>query len=259
MKKKFMLILLITSICNFANSRNASQIDINEFNMYKEKVNENSNDIEESLDRITELEYEVQDNTDAIEKLKELKNRVDNHGIQITTNRNKLKEFIKFSNNKFDSVAAIVHTQASQNKVVSDKLKEHDDLISKNNQSIRTISTDLNDYKSYNDARVNKAINGVATAVAIANLTQVSYNSIYSNNLSAAYGFFGGSHAIALGISGTTSNDRFSYKISTAFNTKGNLAIGLGIGINFGQKKQTNQQLLDRIEKLEQLVKQLSK
>ena len=48
-----------------------------------------------------------------------------------------------------------------------------------------------------------------------------------------------------------------SYKLSGAVNTKGNIAFGAGVGVNLGKKNQSNKELLDRIEKLENLVKQL--
>lgn len=101
----------------------------------------------------------------------------------------------------------------------------------------------------------NHALDGVSLAVAMANLPTVS--SEYNHNISASYGTYAGSHSFALGLSGHIANDRLSYKLSGAVNTKGNLAFGVGVGVNFGKKNQTNKELLDRIEKLENLVKQL--
>ena len=90
----------------------------------------------------------------------------------------------------------------------------------------------------------NHALDGVSLAVAMANLPTVS--SEYNHNISASYGTYAGSHSFALGLSGHIANDRLSYKLSGAVNTKGNLAFGVGVGVNLG-----------RIEKLENLVKQL--
>ena len=101
----------------------------------------------------------------------------------------------------------------------------------------------------------NHALDGVSLAVAMANLPTVS--SEYNHNISASYGTYAGSHSFALGLSGHISNDRLSYKLSGAVNTKGNLAFGVGVGVNLGKKNQSNKELLDRIEKLENLVKQL--
>ncbi len=101
----------------------------------------------------------------------------------------------------------------------------------------------------------NHALNGVSLAVAMANLPTVS--SEYNHNISASYGTYADSHSFALGLSGNIINDRLSYKLSGAVNTKGNLAFGVGVGVNLGKKNQSNKELLDRIEKLENLVKQL--
>ena len=101
----------------------------------------------------------------------------------------------------------------------------------------------------------NHALDGVSLAVAMANLPTVS--SEYNRNISASYGTYAGSHSFALGLSGHIANDRLSYKLSGAVNTKGNLAFGVGVGVNLGKKNQSNKELLDRIEKLENLVKQL--
>lgn len=101
----------------------------------------------------------------------------------------------------------------------------------------------------------NHALDGVSLAVAMANLPTVS--SEYNHNISASYGTYAGSHSFALGLSGHIANDRLNYKLSGAVNTKGNLAFGVGVGVNLGKKNQSNKELLDRIEKLENLVKQL--
>ncbi|WP_375168096.1 YadA C-terminal domain-containing protein [Sneathia vaginalis] len=101
----------------------------------------------------------------------------------------------------------------------------------------------------------NHALDGVSLAVAMANLPTVS--SEYNHNISASYGTYAGSHSFALGLSGHIANDRLSYKLSGAVNTKGNLAFGIGVGVNLDKKNQSNKELLDRIEKLENLVKQL--
>ena len=126
-----------------------------------------------------------------------------------------------------------------------------------NNQNNLTTAktTELEKGLGIANKRIDTAINGVSAAVAMANLPSVGVGSSYSNNLSAAYGFFGGSHSVAIGLSGITANDRVSYKISTAFNTKGNVAFGIGLGINFGQKRQTNKELMDRIEKLVEMLR----
>ena len=80
------------------------------------------------------------------------------------------------------------------------------------------------------------ALGGVANAVAMANLVQVNSYSDYRHNLSAAYGYYGGSHALAVGFSGTNEERNFVYKLSGSVNNKGNLAFGVGAGVMLGDK-----------------------
>jgi len=84
----------------------------------------------------------------------------------------------------------------------------------------------------------NLALSGVANAIAIANLVQVNSYSDYRHNLSAAYGYYGKQHAIAIGFSGVTENRRVGYKISGSVNTKGNLGLGVGVGVMLGEKSE---------------------
>ncbi|WP_277287645.1 YadA-like family protein [Sneathia sanguinegens] len=80
------------------------------------------------------------------------------------------------------------------------------------------------------------ALGGVANAVAMANLVQVNSYSRHRHNLSAAYGYYGGSHALAVGFSGTNEERNFVYKLSGSVNNKGNLAFGVGAGVMLGDK-----------------------
>ena len=76
------------------------------------------------------------------------------------------------------------------------------------------------------------ALSGVSNAVAIANLPNVSGDKKF--NLAAAYGYYGGSHSVAIGFSGTNDKQNFIYKLSGSVNTKGNLALGIGAGVILG-------------------------
>ncbi|WP_308557999.1 YadA-like family protein, partial [uncultured Sneathia sp.] len=84
------------------------------------------------------------------------------------------------------------------------------------------------------------ALGGVANAVAMANLVQVNSYSDYRHNLSAAYGYYGGSHALAVGFSGTNEERNFVYKLSGSVNNKGNLALGVGAGVMLGDVDEYN-------------------
>ena len=97
------------------------------------------------------------------------------------------------------------------------------------------------------------ALSGVANAVAMANLPQVSGDRKF--NLAASYGYYGGSHAVSVGFSGTNDKQNFTYKLSGAVNSKGNLALGIGAGVMMGSVDNKDK----RIEELTNQVKELRK
>ena len=109
----------------------------------------------------------------------------------------------------------------------------------------------------YNKTEVDKKIDftlgGVSNAVAMANLPQVGGDRKF--NLAASYGYYGGSHAVAVGFSGTNDNQNFTYKLSGAVNSKGNLAFGIGAGVMMGSVDNKDK----RIEELTNEVKELRK
>ena len=119
---------------------------------------------------------------------------------------------------------------------------------------LRNVSdgVELNDavnVKQLNEVKstANLALGGVANAVAMANLLQVNSYSDYRHNISAAYGYYGRQHALAIGFSGVSENRRINYRISGSVNTQGNLAFGGGIGIMLGNKEE---RYTDKLEKL---------
>ena len=97
------------------------------------------------------------------------------------------------------------------------------------------------------DKKSDLALGGVANAVAMANLLQVNSYSDYRHNISAAYGYYGRQHALAVGFSGVSENRRVNYRISGSVNTQGNLAFGGGIGVMLGNKEE---RYTDKLEKL---------
>ena len=109
----------------------------------------------------------------------------------------------------------------------------------------------------YNKTEVDKKIDftlgGVSNAVAMANLPQVGGDRKF--NLAASYGYYGGSHAVAVGFSGTNDKQNFTYKLSGAVNSKGNLAFGIGAGVMMGSVDNKDK----RIEELTDEVKELRK
>ena len=114
----------------------------------------------------------------------------------------------------------------------------------------------------YNKTEVDKKIDftlgGVANAVAMANLPQVSGDRKF--NLAASYGYYGGSHAVAVGFSGTNDKQNFTYKLSGAVNSKGNLALGIGAGVMLGSvndKDKRIEELTNEVKELKEIVNKL--
>ena len=184
---------------------------------------------------------------------------------RLATNRdsNRIQDFFR-TNQYYDDLTKLKQVE----KYVDALLEDYDNnvhyfhIFSNTNISCKDDFLYLVNRKKSIDQKIdalskaaNHTLDGVSLAVAMANLPTVS--SEYNHNISASYGTYAGSHSFALGLSGHIANDRLSYKLSGAVNTKGNLAFGVGVGVNLGKKNQTNKELLDRIEKLENLVKQL--
>ncbi|WP_288862695.1 YadA-like family protein [uncultured Sneathia sp.] len=120
-----------------------------------------------------------------------------------------------------------------------------------------------NDIKEV-DKKSDLALGGVSNAVAMANLPQVMGDKKF--NLAASYGYYGGSHAIAVGFSGTNDKQNFIYKLSGSVNNKGNLAFGIGAGVMLGEVNNKDKRISDletrlkeQTEKTNRLEKQLEK
>ena len=132
-------------------------------------------------------------------------------------------------------------------------------------KDLKTIKENKAD-KAYVDEKVAKlnektdlALSGVSSAVAMANLPQVGGDRKF--NLAASYGYYGGSHSVAVGLSGTNDKQNFTYKLSGAVNSKGNLAFGIGAGVMMGSvNKGTNfEERLNKLEKENQELKEVIK
>ena len=147
-----------------------------------------------------------------------------------------------------------ITTKADKDGVVEFKLSKNLDLSTKVGPNytlgtIKGIKTDEKDPTSvatvdYVEAKMGdtakistKALVGVANAVAMANLPQV--NNVGNNRhvVSAAYGHYEGQNALALGISGINKERTVVYKGSAALNTNGKIALGVGVGYQFGTDK----------------------
>ena len=119
-----------------------------------------------------------------------------------------------------------------KNILVTDKqVKDYLDKF-KNGEAMNNMKADINKANS----KADLAIGGVANAIAMSNLPQVTSYGKYNHMVTAAMGNFAGQSAFAIGISGTNNNRRIVYKLSGAVNTKGSLAVGAGIGVMLGEK-----------------------
>lgn len=129
--------------------------------------------------------------------------------------------------------------------------------LGNNNEEISQIKDNI---KSI-DKKSDIALSGVSNAVAMANLPNVSGDRKF--NLAASYGYYGGSHAVAIGFSGINDKQNFTYKLSGAVNSKGNLAFGVGAGFMLGsvnnRLQEENMKLKSDVENLKNQVKELYK
>ena len=129
---------------------------------------------------------------------------------------------------------------------------------------LKTIKENKAD-KAYVDEKVAKlnektdlALSGVSSAIAMANLPQVSGDRKF--NLAASYGYYGGSHAVAVGFSGTNDKQNFIYKLSGSVNSKGNLAFGIGAGVMMGSVNSRDkiiEKLIEKDRKQDNEIKEL--
>jgi len=103
--------------------------------------------------------------------------------------------------------------------------------------------TEINKNIEKIDKKSDLALGGVSNAVAMANLPQVMGDKKF--NLAASYGYYGGSHAIAVGFSGTNDKQNFIYKLSGSVNNKGNLAFGIGAGVMLGEVNNKDKKIED--------------
>jgi|GEM_PF-4474958 len=100
----------------------------------------------------------------------------------------------------------------------------------------------------------NTANSGIATAVAMANLPQVSSMSGHRYNVAGSYGMYKGESAFALGLSGINKKGTIVYRASGSLNTKGNIALGIGLGYQFDKIENVDNETKGRVVSLEKEV-----
>lgn len=121
--------------------------------------------------------------------------------------------------------------------------------LNKNMNNIKGAMDKLN-------TKADLALSGVSSAVAMANLPNLNDGKF---NLAASYGYYGGSHSLAVGFSGTNDSRNFVYKLSGAVNDKGNIAFGVGAGITFGSEKTEVKKLKETVKEQRDKISNLEK
>ena len=192
---------------------------------------------------IGDLKTKVESNTNNINSLT---TKVDTNTNDITTLK---QDMTKKLNVDADNLTAKGETN------LINKLSKDSDISKPNNKLVtdKQVNEHLKNYynKTEVDAKVSNisntvveankksdlALGGVANAVAMANLLQANSYSKYKTNISAAYGYYGGANALAVGFSGVSENRMVSYRVSGSVNTKGNIALGAGLGVMLGEFK----------------------
>ena len=219
---------------------------------------------------IGDLTTKVETNTNSINSLKTTvegnTNNISNLTTKVETNTKDIDTLKQDMTKKLNVDADNLTTKGETNLI--NKLSNGSDISKPNNKLV--TDTQVNTYLSrYNDAlgvvdkkstvaleKSELALGGVANAVAMANLVQVNSYSRHRHNLSAAYGYYGGSHALAVGISGTNEERNFVYKLSGSVNNKGNLAFGVGAGVMLGEENENNYpEKVKKVSELENKVK----
>ncbi|WP_064580930.1 YadA-like family protein [Streptobacillus moniliformis] len=106
------------------------------------------------------------------------------------------------------------------------------------------VNVDLSEKVKEDIEKGVSAHSGVASAVAMANLPQVSPLGGHRHNIAGSYGFFNGEHAFALGISGLNEKSNLVYRASGSLNTKGHISLGAGLGYQFDKLEARKKDIL---------------
>ena len=186
----------------------------------------------------------------------------------------KAKELFKLSNIK----SSLNDKNTSETTPSENSSDKNDVLVVEDLDNIKKDIKELKDLKDkFNNVseKSNLAVSGISNAVAMSNLPQVNEESKY--NLSAAYGYYGSSHSVAVGFSGTNNRRNVVYKLSGSVNSFGHVAVGLGVGVAIKRydksienlskvekefkeyKEQSERQIKEYKERLERLEKALLK
>ncbi|WP_064613642.1 YadA-like family protein [Streptobacillus moniliformis] len=95
--------------------------------------------------------------------------------------------------------------------------------------------------KKYVDEKIASTSGGIANAIAMENLPQISGK---GHNIAGSYGYYNGEHAFALGLSGTNEVSNLVYRASGSLNTRGHVSLGAGLGYQFDNIGKRSKEML---------------
>ncbi|VTX49041.1 Autotransporter adhesin UpaG [uncultured Leptotrichia sp.] len=101
----------------------------------------------------------------------------------------------------------------------------------------------------------NNLTAGIAGVAAMANLPQINDSASNRFNIAVAGGAYKNGRAMALGFSGVSDGGRFVYRASASLNSKRDVAVGLGVGYQFG-KRDVMPNELDRMKSMVALIEE---
>ncbi|WP_172617441.1 beta strand repeat-containing protein [Leptotrichia wadei] len=101
----------------------------------------------------------------------------------------------------------------------------------------------------------NNLTAGIAGVAAMANLPQINDSASNRFNIAVAGGAYKNGRAMALGFSGVSDGGRFVYRASASLNNKRDVAVGLGVGYQFG-KRDVMPNELDRMKSMVALIEE---
>ena len=195
----------------------------NNINSLTTKVDGNTN-------KITNLTTKVDTNTNDITNLKQdMTKKLNVDADNLTANG---------ETNLIDKLSKGSDISNPKDRLVTDKqVNEHLNKNYYNKTEVDAKVSNISNTVVEANKKSDLALGGVANAVAMANLLQANSNAKYKTNISAAYGYYGGANALAVGFSGVSENRMVSYRVSGSVNTKGNIALGAGLGVMLGEFK----------------------
>lgn len=233
----------------------------------------NKNIVDEKLDLKADKDAKNINVIEYVKKLSNGSNILNPTGALVTDT--KINEYLtsNYTNNtKLEEKLSQYSKKDGSNIEVDKYVKKLSDSSDLNNPQNRLITdTKLKSYLEYRFSKIGissleekltkanqeseKAISGVANAIAVGSLTQINTTNNQLFNIGVSYGMYSGEHAFALGISGTEPSGSFVYKVNTSINTKAGFGIGVGGAYQFAIP---NVKVNNRNSKIDELNKKIA-